>query len=98
MSKTLALKDAKYWLRNLSVKEALEATATLKNDVVRGGSGEVKITSPLNPKVPPASLVGIHPHRRPGVNPSALDSLLWKAHRTLLSSYWLRRRKNSTTD
>jgi hypothetical protein len=52
MSKTLALKEAKYWLRNLSVKEALEATATLKNDVVRGGSGEVKITSPLNPKVP----------------------------------------------
>ena len=62
MTKTLALKEAKEWLRNLTNKEATEQAAALMNGVSRGGRGEIKITNRIKADAPPEEKPFDHPH------------------------------------
>ena len=62
MTKALALKEAKEWLRNLNNKEATEQAAALMNGVSRGGRGEIKITNRIKADAPPVEKPFNHPH------------------------------------
>lgn len=62
LPKVQALREAKYWLKNLSTKQALEATATLKGGVSRGSRGEIQIKSRLKADAPPESKPYADPH------------------------------------
>jgi CHAT domain-containing protein/Tfp pilus assembly protein PilF len=61
MRKIDALREAKSWLKNLSTKDALEATATLKDGIDRGTRGEITIKERKKADGPAESKPYSHP-------------------------------------
>ena len=63
MSKMLALKEAKEWLRELTTEQALEQSAAMKNGVVRASRGEKKVV--VVGEVPKPTKAGEKPYAHP---------------------------------